>query len=212
MPATRLATRLAAALVVTATCAVTAPPAPRPPLNDDQRLVNALPAAVTAPAPGYDRTLFGGWEDLDGDGCTARQAVLLRDLTEQATAQDRPTECTTVLSGRLTDPYTGVSVITDVEHVDIDHRVALRDAWAAGANTWTEQWRQDFANDEDNLLAVLPSVNRAKGSRGPDQWRPSGDKAARCAYAAGYARTKARWELGVTDAQRTALLEALNGC
>ncbi|MFD7832105.1 DUF1524 domain-containing protein [Streptomyces sp. MJM8645] len=210
MPAARLAARAAAALTVTATFAITSPPAQ--PLTDDQRLVVSLPAAATAPTPGYDRALFGGWEDLDGDGCNARQAALLRALTEQVTAPQRPAECTIVLSGRLTDPYTGTSVVTDVEHIDVDHRVALQDAWASGANTWTPEWRREFANDDDNLVPTLPSVNRAKGGRGPDQWKPSGGKKAECEFAAGYARTKARWEMGVTDAQRAALMTALTGC
>ncbi|MER8103232.1 DUF1524 domain-containing protein [Kitasatospora sp. NPDC094016] len=137
---------------------------------------------------------------------------MLRTLTEQVTAPQRPAECTIVLSGRLTDPYSGTSVVTGVEHIDVDHRVALQDAWASGANTWTEQWRHQFSNDDDNLVPTLPAVNRGKGSRGPDQWKPSGGKAAECAYAAGYARTKARWELGVTDAQRAALMKALADC
>ncbi|MFJ5121899.1 DUF1524 domain-containing protein [Kitasatospora sp. NPDC088548] len=209
MPAVRLAARVAAAVAVAAVAAVQ-PPAQ--PLTADQRLVAALPAAVTAPAPGYDRDLFGAWADLDGDGCDSRQAVLLRTLEEQVTAPDRPTECTIVLSGTLQDPYTGTRAAVAASHVDIDHRVALRDAWESGASTWTEEWRRDFANDEDNLLPTLPGVNRSKGARGPDQWAPGGGKAAECAYAAGYAHTKARWELGVTDAQRAALIRLLNGC
>ncbi len=88
---------------------------------------------------GYDRDRFGpAWEDVDGDGCDTRNDILNRDLT--ARAWDDAAHCE-VRRGVLRDPYRGrlIHFRRGVETslaVQIDHMVALADAWRTGAARW----------------------------------------------------------------------------
>ena len=91
-------------------------------------------------APPYTRSQFGdGWGDLDGDGCNTRNEILARDLSE---VQYRAgTKDCVVETGVLEDPYTGKTIQfqrgeTTSQMVQIDHVVALADAWNAGAWAW----------------------------------------------------------------------------
>lgn len=167
--------------------------------------LDALPTTPAAAAPGYARSQFGSWDDEDGDGCDTRAEVLGRDLNDIVID---PHVCR-VLIGTLRDPYTGLEWRVTAAQVDVDHQVALQDAWLSGAAQWTPARRKVFANDQGNLVATTAAVNRGKGGRGPDQWQPSGGPAAQCAYARQYVATKARWGLSVTVAQRAALARML---
>lgn len=161
------------------------------------------------PPDDYVRTAFGdGWADLDGDGCSTRDDVLRRDVAG-ATADG----CR-VTSGTLLDPYGGTLVAFDRERpaeVQIDHVVALQDAWRTGAKAWTAQRRLELANDPLNLLAVEGDLNQEKGASDAAQWLPP-DPAYRCPYAVRQVTVKARYGLWVTAAERRALERALAGC
>jgi hypothetical protein len=163
---------------------------------------------ITGAAPGYVRALFGGWADPDGDGCDTRAEVLIRDLDAERVD---PHSCR-VLSGVLSDPYTGRTGPVTASQVDVDHLVALQDAWLSGAAAWTVAQRHAYANDPTNLVATAAAVNRGKGGHGPDQWQPPGGQGAQCAYATRYVGAKTHWHLGVTVGQRTALERMLDQC
>jgi hypothetical protein len=94
-----------------------------------------------APRTGYDREQFGtGWASLDG--CDARERILARDLRRKTGASCH------LQSGLLADPYTATSirfVRGGASEVDIDHVVALGDAWQKGAQKWTYAKRVRFA-------------------------------------------------------------------
>jgi hypothetical protein len=74
-----------------------------------------------------------------------------------------------VLSGTLDDPYTGTAIAfqrgrhTSWE-VQVDHVVALLDAWQKGAQQLDEATRQNLANDPANLQATEGSINEQKGA------------------------------------------------
>ena len=140
-----------------------------------------------APRTGYDRGLFGqAWADVDRNGCDTRNDMLRRDLT--AYTLKAGTNGCLVLTGTLHDPYTGTSIAFvrgpgTSTRIQIDHVVALSDAWQKGAQRWSSAQRTAFANDPLNLLAVDGPTNQRKGDGDAATWLPP-RKAYRCAYVA----------------------------
>ncbi|WP_236840072.1 HNH endonuclease family protein, partial [Bifidobacterium breve] len=83
-----------------------------------------------------------------------------------------------VVSGTLDDPYTGQTINfvrgrTTSAKVQIDHVVALENAWQSGANKWPATKRHEFGNDPYNLLAVNGPANQEKGSASAAYWLPT---------------------------------------
>jgi len=175
----------------------------------------ALRTAGRAPLTGYAREQFGtAWADIDRNGCDTRNDVLNRDLVD---VEHKPGthECV-VLSGTLLDPYTGGEIAfqrgeSTSAHVQIDHVVALADAWQKGAQGWDPQTRVQFANDPDNLLAVDGPTNAAKGAGDAATWLPPA-RAYRCQYVAAQVNVKATYGLAVTAAERQAIERVLDRC
>ncbi|MCV2392719.1 HNH endonuclease family protein [Actinotalea sp. M2MS4P-6] len=168
----------------------------------------ALPVVDRGPYEEYDRSEFGdGWAE-GADGCTTRDEVLRRDLTGVTLDGCR------VMSGTLLDPYGGDPVQFDRSRpaeVQIDHVVALADAWRSGASSWSDAQRVEFANDPLNLLAVDGDLNQEKGSGNAATWLPP-DESYRCPYAIRQIAVKQRYGLWVTHAERDALARQLRGC
>ncbi|MFE5339665.1 HNH endonuclease family protein [Isoptericola sp. NPDC056578] len=167
-----------------------------------------------APKTGYDREQFGdGWADLDDDGCHTRDEILRRDLTD--ITLEAGSDCV-VDSGQLKDPYTGTGIdFTRGQDtstaVQIDHVVALSDAWQKGAQQWTAATRERFANDPANLLAVDGPTNAAKSDGDAATWLPP-HKAFRCEYVATQVHVKAEYALWVTPAEHDAAKRVLDAC
>lgn len=176
---------------------------------------SALAALVVAPpAAGadYEREEYGpAWEDVDGNGCDTRNDVLRRDLRGLRLDVDG---CT-VLAGLLDDPYTGARIAfvrgAGSADVQIDHVVALADAWGAGARSWDAARRRAFANDPANLLAVDGRANQDKGAASADAWLPP-DPGYACVYALRQVRVKWAYGLSVTPDERAALDDAMSSC
>ncbi|MCW4385703.1 excalibur calcium-binding domain-containing protein [Salinibacterium sp. SYSU T00001] len=184
------------------------------PLPDTALAVLAtLPVKGRAPKTGYDREVqFGdGWLDVDRNGCDTRNDVLARDLT----GISRSGPCK-VLTGSLVSPYTGAAIDfvrgpgTSSE-VQIDHVVALADAWQKGAQQLTQAQRVSFANDPLNLLAVDGRSNAQKGAGDAATWLPA-QKSFRCEYVARQVSVKANYGLWVTQAEHDAIAAILSGC
>jgi hypothetical protein len=173
-----------------------------------------LPVKGRAPKTGYERTLFGqAWLDTDRNGCDTRNDVLRRDLTAEVLKPG--TNGCVVLSGTLDDPYTGQTIdfvrgSGTSTAVQIDHVVALSDAWQKGAQKWSEATRATFANDSLNLLAVDGPTNQSKGDGDAATWLPA--RSYRCAYAARIVAVKGAYGLWLTAAERDALAGILAGC
>jgi hypothetical protein len=176
-------------------------------------VLDTLPVKGRAPKTGYDREgSFGdAWIDVDGNGCDTRNDILARDL-QQTVVDDR---CH-ILSGTITDPYTG-DVIQFVRGestsslVQIDHLVALSNAWQTGAQQLTRDERIAFANDPANLLAVDGSSNAQKGDGDTATWLPE-SRGYRCDYVRAQIDVKAAYSLWVTAAERDAMLSVLGTC
>jgi hypothetical protein len=161
-----------------------------------------------APRTGYDRERFGGdWASVGG--CDMRERVLRRDLRRETVAGG----CE-VQSGRLADPYTAAPieyVRGGASEVDVDHVVALGDAWQKGAQQWSYARRVALANDPLNLLAVDASANRQKGDADAASWLPA-NRAFRCTYVARQIAVKRRYRAWVTRAERDAMRRVLLRC
>jgi hypothetical protein len=164
---------------------------------------------------GYDRDRFGqAWADVDRNGCDTRNDVLRRDLTHLTLKAG--THGCLVLKGTLQDPYTGTRVSFvrgqgTSTAVQVDHVVAMSDAWQKGAQPLSQSRRTAFANDPLNLLAVDGPTNLRKGDGDAATWLPP-RKAGRCAYVARQIAVKKRYGLWVTPAERDAMVRVLTVC
>lgn len=148
---------------------------------------------------GYQRELFKHWVDDDSDGCDTRDEVLIRDSS--STAQVDRYRCK-VVEGDWYSPYDGVTH-TDPSDLDIDHVVALKEAWDSGANAWSSAMRQRFANDMSDrrtLIAVTDSVNQSKSDRDPSNWLPP-NRSYICEYLGNWVAVKARWGLSMDQSE-----------
>lgn len=168
-----------------------------------------------APKTGYARDQFGqSWRDLDRNGCDQRNDVLRRDLTE-VTIKPGTRNCV-VLSGVLVSPYSGKPVpfergnVTSRE-VPVDHVVALSDAWQKGAQQWTAELREQFANDFLELRATDLVTNSAKSDKDAASWLPP-LKSSRCEFIARQIAVKKAYGLWVTNAERDAMRRVLDVC
>jgi hypothetical protein len=164
-----------------------------------------------APRTGYDREKFGtAWADTDSNGCDTRDDILKRDLKEvRFTGGD----CKVSYGVLEPDPYSGKEVTyrRGRSQVDIDHVVALSDAWQKGAKYWDAGKRIALANDPLNLIAVDASTNRGKGDGDTATWLPP-NKGYRCVYVAAQVAVKKKYGLWVTAAEQAAMEKVLSGC
>jgi hypothetical protein len=159
---------------------------------------------------GYARTLFPHWKDMDGNGCDTREEVLIRDSITPA--QVDPFGCQ-VRAGDWRSPYDGATW-TDRGDVDIDHVVALKEAWDSGAHAWSLERRTQYANDLSDprtLLAVTDSVNQSKSDKDPAQWMPP-LASYHCTYLQYWVSVKARWDLSMDTAEYAAVSSGLSRC
>lgn len=164
-----------------------------------------------APKTGYSRAQFSeGW-DTAGT-CDIRNVILARDMTDVIFV---PETCK-VASGTLNDPYTGKTISFSrgagtSTAVQIDHVVALSDAWQKGAQQLTPEKRHLFANDPLNLLAVDGTANQTKGDGDAATWLPT-NKPFRCNYVARQIAVKQKYALWVTAAEYRSIANVLAGC
>lgn len=187
---------------------------------------NTIKTAKARPG-GYDRErYFGGWASNGCGSATTRDTILARDLKDVV----KNPRCQ-VTSGTLSDPYTGRTIQfrrgrNTSSAVQIDHVVALLDAWESGARDWDQAKRVQYANSPDVLLASDGPANMAKGSGldvngtslyrpqdsgAPDIWMPD-NKAYRCDYMAKRATIKSKWGLTMTPREKQQTVSVLSQC
>jgi hypothetical protein len=174
-------------------------------------VLDRLEVKGRAPKTDYARDQFSdGWATVSG--CDMRNIMLARSMTDVELAEDN---CI-VLSGNLNDPYTRTTIqfkrgSTTSGDVQIDHVVALSDAWQKGAQEIGEENRFKLANDPLNLLAVDGPANQQKGDSDAASWLPP-NKSFRCQYVARQIAVKDKYKLWVTEAEKSAMSRVLNGC
>ena len=178
-------------------------------------VLSSLPVKGRAAKTGYSRSQFGqAWADVDRNGCDTRNDMLKRDLTN-IEFKVKTRDCV-VLSGVLLDRYSGETInfvrgnVTSME-VQIDHVVALSNAWQTGAFKLTLMQRTAFANDPMNLFAVKGRLNSQKGDGDAATWLPP-LKSFRCTYVAQQIAVKAKYSLWVTAPEKEAMTRILAAC
>ena len=179
------------------------------------QVLDSLAVKGRAPKTGYKRTQFGkAWADVDHNGCDTRNDILNRDLSD-VTYKSGTHDCV-VKTGTLQDPYTGKSIAfkrgqKTSTAVQIDHVVALSDAWQKGAQKLSSEQRTALANDPYNLLAVQGKANQKKSDGDAATWLPS-NKSFRCEYVARQIGVKHKYALWVTKAEKAAMERVLTSC
>lgn len=178
-------------------------------------LLATLPVKGKASTPGYDaRAMYGqAWADVDRNGCDTRNDILKRDLTGIVFTNNSTCK---VESGVLADPYTATTIHFQrgpetSSAVQIDHVVALGDAWQKGAQQLTGEQRMAFANDPLNLQATDGPTDVQKGDSDAAGWLPP-NKSFRCEYVARQISVKATYGLWVTQAEHDAMAGVLADC
>ena len=173
------------------------------PLNE---AIAKLPVAKEVTS-GYEREKFNHWVDADGDCQDARTEVLLEEAKKKARGR-----CD-VTRGAWLSTYDGVTVKRP-GGLDIDHMVALKEGWESGANAWTDEQREAYANDLGDpraLIAVTAATNRSKGDQDPADWMPDATSY-HCTYVADWVAVKIRWSLFADRAEKAALEDIAAGC
>lgn len=146
---------------------------------------------------GYRRDVFGYPADADGDGCDTRSEVLQRDSLTPA--QVDPSGCL-VIAGDWLSPYDGVTQ-SDPAELEIDHVVALKEAWDSGAWEWAPNRLTAYGNDladARTLRAVTSSVNLSKGDKDPSNWLPTVNV---CGFLSDWIAIKVRWGLSMDQSE-----------
>ena len=168
-----------------------------------RQAVRNLPVAGETRA-GYDRDKFDHWIDVDGNCRDTRDEVLAAESRVAVHGCD-------IQTGEWRSYYDGV-ITRDSSSFDIDHTVALAEAWDSGANRWTAGTRQRFANDlgdPRSLVAVSASSNRSKSDRDPAEWMP---RLAECRYVEKWVAVKIRWRLKVDGVEKRFLTQRASSC
>lgn len=208
-PLRRVLAALFAALLVTvaapAGTAAAEPPEP-PDAATSQAHLAELTVADPMPDDGYSRDEFPTWSD-QGEGCSTRETVLKRDGQDVQVDEDcYPT------SGSWFSVYDEVTT-SDPSEATIDHMVPLKNAWISGAQEWTLDEREAFANDLEHtqLIIASQSSNSAKSDQDPSEWKPENTEYW-CTYARAWIDVKYVYQLTITDAEKSALGEMLGTC
>jgi hypothetical protein len=191
----------------TATTAATTKPSAS---GDPTTTLAGLRVAPEGPRTGYSRDLFPHWVDADGDRCDTREEVLIAE--SRSTAQVDPFGCK-VVAGDWVSLYDGLT-FANPSDLDVDHVVALGEAWDSGASGWDLARRRAYANDLDHaqaLRAVSASSNRSKGDLDPAQWKPSREPAW-CEYARDWVTVKVAWDLTADEDEVADLRVMLRTC
>ncbi|MFG2768681.1 HNH endonuclease family protein [Streptomyces rubiginosohelvolus] len=153
---------------------------------------------------GYTRSSFKHWNSGDdsSDGCNTRAEVL---IAEAVVAPTVGAGCK--LTGGTWVSYYDGQEVTSAGSLDIDHMVALAEAWDSGASAWSAARREAYANDQGadvSLVAVTARTNRQKSDQDPADWMPPSPEA-QCRYVGEWVATKLRWGLTADDRELEAL-------
>lgn len=141
-------------------------------------------------------------------GCTTRARVLKQE--NKGVLRYKPGTCT-VVSGKWYSVWDGKTYLR-ASSLQVDHTVALAEAWDSGARSWTTARRKSYANDLTSTLtlnAITSSLNTVKGDKDVTGWMPTKN---RCLYIKEQVAIKKRWALSVNATEKAALLKYAKGC
>ena len=176
-------------------------------------VLEKLPIKGRAPKTGYVRSEFyKSWPIVDG--CSLRQRIIKREMGNTAVLSSE-NDCD-VISGEFDEPYTGEHRIYYQKSdfttgIQIDHIVALSDAWQKGAQNLTSVERYNLATDPLNLIAADSTENQTKSDGDAATWLPK-NKKFRCPYVARQISVKYKYHLWVSQAEHDAMAKVLTTC
>lgn len=162
------------------------------------------------PAAPYNRDRhFGGWlrDDTEESCLNTRAKVLIRDSQKDVTLA--ASGCS-VESGEWDDPYTG-RLHFKASDIQIDHLVALKNAYMTGAHEWNFEKRCLYSNYMGNafhLLSVNGRENLKKSDHSPAGYTPP-NRAYKCQFVKQWLNVKLIWGLRVTPVERQAIQEVV---
>lgn len=206
-----VATVSAVATRIPATIPTGAPTATATPSGSDGITLTIAVAPATRDIPEYNRGDWRHWTDADRDCQDARQEALIAESLNPV-VYEAGDECR-VESGDWFGVYTG-ETFTDPGDLDVDHMVPLENAHRSGGWAWSKERKADYANDlsfENHLIAVQASANRRKGSKGPEEWKPTRVEYW-CQYATDWTTIKHSWGLTANPDEAIALQDMLETC
>ena len=144
---------------------------------------------------------------LDGKSLSLRYYVIELDSSG---ARIPAGKSESYMTGTLHNKYTAKTITLthgpDTTAIQVDHVVALGDAWKTGACHWSSSTRMSFAVDVAELRAVDTHDNEAKSDKDAAQWLPPAN---RTWYVDTQINIKAKYGLGVTAAERSAMTRVL---
>lgn len=163
------------------------------------------------PPEPYKRTRdFTGWiPDPTHHSCfDIRGLVLLRQALEPITVE--PGNSCRISSSTWYDPYSD-EYFHQASDLQIDHVVPLKNAYLAGAWSWSNEKRCNFSNFmfyPMHLIAVQKHANLSKGDRGPDAYLPLNSRY-QCQYISSWLKIKAVWNLKIAVLEANAIHQFL---
>lgn len=179
-----------------------------PDLPQASEVLTGITVADDHPMGAYDRDSFApsGWIDATGNGCTTREDILARDLDDETLQING---CT-VEYGQTIGAYSGgpIEHVQGASEVDIEHLVAVGQAWSNGAHAWDDETRQTFYQDQDNLIAVSSTQNQAKGAQDATAYLPP-NQGVYCEYAAATVYVKDKYSLAMNPAEHEFIADLL---
>lgn len=171
------------------------------------KAVNPQVAEQTNKAGEYDRDEWHPyWADLDGDCQDSRQEALIAH--SPVVGYQSAKNCR-VAWGKWNDPYTG-NTYSSPQKLDIDHIVPLSHAHRHGGAIWTKELKQQFANDQENLIPVYLGANRSKGDKAPQEWMPPNEGYG-CIYLERWVRIKNKYQLDYGTSEAGFIRDYLRG-
>lgn len=145
-----------------------------------------------------------GWKHWTGSPCNTREVVI------QNQGEGVETQGCKATSGSWFDPYTG-KTFSHAKGMDLDHVIPLGYANSHGGATWSDELKENFANDQSHLILVDASANRQKGDKGPGEWMPPRQEF-HCEYSRIWVNTSVKYGLGLEEADKVALSHGLSTC
>lgn len=166
----------------------------------------------------YNRKDWKHWSAQNGNTCWNTREQALYNQGKDVVLLDKNKKETTdinkacyIKSGVWVDPYSG-ETFTKPGDLDVDHTVPLNAAAKMGAQSWSPEQKEIFANDLQYVLVVTSAKqNRAKGAKTPSEWMPEKQEA-HCDYAKIYLEIVNKYKMNLTQADKDALAKALKTC
>lgn len=186
--------------------------------EEAQELLNELRIQEPDTSVNYNRADWKHWAPTQSNCWNAREEILYNqsdkgsiivlDKNKKETG-NKKLACY-IVNGKWYDPYDNITMNRPSE-VDVDHTYPLGRAALMGGDKFTKDKKREFANDLDNLVATSRKSNRGKGSKGPGEWMPP-NKDSWCAYSKIYINISSKYDLGITNEDKKALLKAVQTC